>query len=408
MIGGYSRAFHCHLCWEDVAEVVACGEGGLEVGEGAGKDAFEEGLAVHADDDGFVEVDHLVVEVEGELSVVTLGDGDSVALEREADGVASLELVGWRGEPIEMGMGDFFLSPDDVSGVGVALVLLQPRQGGGIFEVHPMGLACHDVGLVEVAVGVGCMQGVELQAALGAFAIAVVGGIEGATPHHEGSVAKVEQGDIAWMSCHHGGSCPSVCHAGRHTPHAITPCGVADEIDFVGVDIEVGNAHLDEGGIESVEVGLEPHVPVVVRGSGCEIDAVLGFVKLFLVLPLAVVELGGCIAASMQGDEEAVAIGRLGAVGGVPERHDLAANNQVTVLPGLLVLGFDVFFPLDSKRLRFLLCLCSGEVLSREGERKEEEEKGEEVLHGYSSMPVDFPLMVSSMPLGLMSMSCRL
>ena len=127
MIGGYSRAFHCHLCWEDVAEVVACGEGGLEVGEGTGKDAFEEGLAVHADDDGFVEVDQLVVEVEGELGVVTLRDGDGVALEGEAHGLASLELVGWGGEPVEMRMRDFLLSPDDVSGVGVALVLLQPR-----------------------------------------------------------------------------------------------------------------------------------------------------------------------------------------------------------------------------------------------------------------------------------------
>ena len=407
MVGGYSRAFHRHLCWEHVAEVVAFSEGGLEVGEGAGKDTFEEGFAILADGDGVVEVDQLVVEVEGELSVVTLGDGDSVALEREADGVASLELVGGGGEPIEMGMGDFFLSPYDVSGVGVALVLLQPRQGGGIFEIHPMGFSFDDVGLVEVAIRVGCMQGVEFQAALGAFAIAVVGGIEGATPHHEGGVAKVEKGDITGMSCHHRGSCPRVCHAGRHTPHAVTPCGVADEIDFVGVDIEVGDAHLDERSIESIEVGLEPHIPIVVRGSGCEIDAVLGFVKLFLILPLAVVELSGSIAASMQGDEEAVAIGRLGAVGGVPERHDLAADNQVAVLPSLLVLGFDVFFPLDSKCLRFLLCLCSGEVLGREGERKEEE-KGEEVLHGYSSMPVAFPLMVSSMPLGLMSMSCRL
>ena len=406
-----SRAFHRHLCWEDVAEVVACGKGGLQVCEGAGKDAFEEGLAVHADDDGFVEVDHLVVEVEGQLSVVTLRDGDSVAFEGKTDGLASLELIGRGCEPIEMRMSDFLLSPDDVSGVRIALVLLQPRQGGGIFEVHPMGFAFDDVSFMDVAIGVGGMEGIEFYASLGALTIAVVGGIEGATPHHEGGVAKVEEGNITGMSCHHRGSCPRVCHAGNHSPHAVTPCGVADEIDFVGVDIEVSDAHLDECSIEGIEVGLEPHVPVVVRSTGCEIDAVLGFVKLFLILPLAVVELSRGVAAAMQGDEEAVAIGRLGAVGGVPERHDLTVKGDFLGLPSLGVLVSDVVSPLGSQPFRLLRCLCSGEVLGGEEEGKEGEEGEEErehVSHTYSSIPVVLPLMVSSMPLGLIWMSSRL
>ena len=118
------RAIHRHLSRKHVAEVVACCKGGLQVGEGAGKFALEEGLAFHADGDGLVEVQHLVVEVEGELGVVTLGDVDCVALEGEAHSLASLELVGRGGEPVEVGMGHICLLPDDVGGVGIALILL--------------------------------------------------------------------------------------------------------------------------------------------------------------------------------------------------------------------------------------------------------------------------------------------
>ena len=401
-------AIHRYLCRKHITEVVTFRKGGLEVGKGAREFSLKERFSVHADGDGFVEIHQLIVEVEGELGVVTLGDVDGVALEGEAHGLATLKLVGRGGEPVEMRMGDFLLSPDDVGGVGVALVLLQPRKGSGIFKIHPMGLSLDDVGLVEVAIGIGLMKRVEFRTSLGAFLVAVVGDIEGAAPHHEGGVAKIEEGDIAWMTRHHGGSRPSVSHTGSHSPHTIAACGVANQIDFVGVHIKVCHTHLDEGGVELVKVGLEPHIPVIVRGAGCKIDAVLGLVKLFLVLPLTVVELGGSIAASMQRDEEAVAVGRFCAVGGVPERHDLGADNKVAVLPGLLVLGFDVLLPLDSKGLRFLLCLCPGEVLGREGNGKKGEEKGENVLHAYSSMPVAFPLVVSSIPLGLMVMSCCL
>ena len=135
---------------EHIAEVVTLGEGGLQVGEGAGEFAFEEGFSVVLDGDRFVEVHHLVVEVEGELSVVALLDVDSVALEGETHGLAPLELV-FRGcEPVEVGMGDFFLPPDDAGGVRVALMALQPRKSGCIGQVHPVGFAGNDVGFVEI------------------------------------------------------------------------------------------------------------------------------------------------------------------------------------------------------------------------------------------------------------------
>ena len=217
-----------------------------------------------------------------------------------------------------------------------------------------MGFACNDVGFVEIAVGVLGVEGVEFQASQGAFSITVVGGIKGTAPHHEGSIAEVEKGYITRVSCHHGCSCPCVCHAGCHAPHTVAACGVADEIDFVGVDIEVGDAHLNEGGVERIEVGFEPHVPIVVGGTGNKINAVLGLVEHFLILPLAVVELGGCIAASVQGDEEAVTIGRFLTESGVPERHGLAIDGESVVLPSLMIAGLGVCNPLGGKGLRFL------------------------------------------------------
>ena len=108
--------FYGDLCREHIAEVTTFCQCGLKVGEGAGKFAFEEGLSVVPDGDRFVEVHHVVVEVEGELGVVALLDGDGVALEGEAYSLAPLELLGGCGEPVEMGMGDFFLPPDDVGG----------------------------------------------------------------------------------------------------------------------------------------------------------------------------------------------------------------------------------------------------------------------------------------------------
>ena len=133
----------------------------MQIGKSAWEFSLEDGLAVVFDDDRFVEFHHLIVEVEGELGIVTLGDVDGVALEGEANGFATLELVFRNGEPIEVGMSDFLLSPDDLSGVGVALVLLQPGQGSGIFKVHPVGFAFDDVGLMEVAIGVGSVEGIE-------------------------------------------------------------------------------------------------------------------------------------------------------------------------------------------------------------------------------------------------------
>lgn len=367
---------------EHIAEVATLCEGGLQVSEGAGEFAFEEGFSVVPDGDGFVEVHHLVVEMEGELVVVALLDVDGVALEGEAHGLATLELVSGGTEPIKVGMGDFFLPPDNASGVGVALMALQPRKGGCIGKVHPVGFASNDVGFVDVSVGVLGLEGVEFHASLSTFAVAVVGIIEGTTPHHEGGVAKIEQGNIARVSCHHGCSCPCVCHARCHAPHTVASCGVTDEIDFIRVDIEVGYAHLDECGIERVEVGFEPHVPVVVGGTGNEIDAVDGLIEPFLVLPLAVVELGGCIASSVQGDEEAVTIGGFGAESGVPEGHDFAADDEVLVLPSLTIACLGVSQPLGGKGLCFLLRLCLGEVLCGERKGDEGEEENEKVGHG--------------------------
>ena len=233
---------------------------------------------------------------------------------------------------------------------------------------------------MDITIRVGCVERIEFHTSLGALAIAVVGGIKCSTPHHEGGVAKIEEGYVTRVSCHHGCSCPCVCHAGCHAPHTVASCGVSDEIYFVGVDIEVGYAHLDEGGIEGIEVGLEPHVPIIIGGTRCEIDAVLRSIELLLIFPLAVVDLGRSIAASMQGDEEAVTIGRFGAESGVPEGHDFAADDEVLVLPSLAIACLGVGKPLGGKGLCFLLRLSLGEVLC--GERKGdegEEEDGEEV-----------------------------
>ena len=351
------------LRWKHIAEVATLCEGRLQVGEGAGQFAFEEGSPFVLDNDGLVKVHHLVVEVEGELGVVALLDVDGIALESEAYGLASLKLIGGGCEPVEVGMGNFFLLPHDVSRVRTALMSLQPRKGGCVSEIHPVWFSGNDVVFVDVAVGILGVKGVEFHASLSTFVVAVVGGIEGTAPHHEGGVAEIEQGYIAGVPCHHGGSCPCVCHAGGHVPHAVASCGVAYEVDFVGVDIEVGYAHLDEGGIEGIEVGLEPHVPIVVRGTGNKVDAVDGLIELLLVLPLAVVESSGRISSSVQGDEEAVTIGGLGAESGVPKGHGFAVDGESVVLPSLSIACLDVDNPLGGKGLCFLLRLSLSEVL---------------------------------------------
>jgi hypothetical protein len=115
-------------------------------------------------------------------------------------------------------------------------------------------------------------------------------------------------------------------------------------------------------------------------------------VEVFLVFPLAVVKLGRGIASSVQGDEEAVAISRLGAVGGVPKGHDFAVEDEVLVLPGLLIFRLGVGEPLGGERLCLLLGLRLGEGFQRENRRthglsrenckaREEDEEGEKVMH---------------------------
>lgn len=100
------------------------------------------------------EVEELIAEVEGQGCVVATVDDDGVALNLCVDALATLQLVGRRREPVEVGTQDGFLLPDDVSGPRLPPVLRHPRQGRGILAIHPMSLALYDVGLMDVASGV--------------------------------------------------------------------------------------------------------------------------------------------------------------------------------------------------------------------------------------------------------------
>ena len=214
---------------------------------------------------------------------------------------------------------------------------------------------------MHIALGVGLLKRVHLQSAQPVFLVAVVGAVERPAPYHKGRVAQVLQPHVARMSGHHGGSRPRIGHARCHAPHTVSACRIAHDIHFVGVHPLEGHRHLYKRAVEVVESGFEPHVPVVVGCPGRDVYGMVGSVESFLVVPLLVVELRGCVAAAMERDIEAVAVGGTAAEQLYMEGHGAPADGKVAAVPHGAPLGSRLVFPL----LEHLLG-CEGGLLAVE------------------------------------------
>lgn len=185
-------------------------------------------------------------------------------------------------------------------GVRVAGVFCHPAHGSCVHVVHPVSHALHDVCLVYVTIGVAMLERVHHLASLGVLQVAVVGCVECAAPYHERCIAQILQAHVAGVSCHHGCRRPAVCHAWCHSPHAIAAGGVTHDVDAVGVHVGARLGHGNEGLVVLVEVGLAPHVPIIVWSAWRDVPGIVGNIEMLLVVPLLVVHLCRSATASVQ------------------------------------------------------------------------------------------------------------
>ncbi|MFM1943828.1 MAG: hypothetical protein RI897_2810 [Verrucomicrobiota bacterium] len=243
------------------------------------------------------------------------GEGDALAVDFCPDEGAFLDggILGDL-EPIEACVCDVVLLPDDFLGPGVAGEAGHPGEGFGIESVHPVTEAVVDFGEVGVAVGVFGGESVEFGGALGDDFIAFVGGVVAADEEGEGKVTEAEEGGFVGVSGHHGCGGEAVGHAWGELPYAVASGGVTEQVDAVGVDIAGSDVGIDEFLEEGVDMGFVPEVPGIGGGAWGEVDAFGERVEFSLVLPLAVIDCGGCVTAAVHGDPEAMAIG-----GGIAE-----------------------------------------------------------------------------------------
>ncbi len=187
--------------------------------------------------------------------------------------------------------------------------------------------------LVHIPLGVGPAQRVHPLAVLDGESVAVVCGIQLPHPCHVTYVAQIQGRRLARVARHHRRRSPRVGHAGRHAVYTVAARGVTQQIHLVGVHVQFRHSRTYRHVEKSVDMRTQPHVPVVHRSARHEIDSLGGSVQHLLVLPLAVVHLGGHIAAAVQRYVEAAAVGRLLAENLVPEFHARVVANQFAILP---------------------------------------------------------------------------
>ena len=174
-----------------------------------------------------------------------------------------------------------------------------------------MAFSRHDVSLVHISRRVGSMQTVHHGTLLGSQTVAVVGAIVLTHPYHEGHIAQVQLRSLTGMTCHHRGRGPPVGHTRSHTPHAVTACRIAKQINLVGADTHLRHRGSNELLEESVHLRSEPHVPVVERSARSHIHSLLGSVQNNLVAPLLVIHRRRRTASPMHRYIQTAPVGRL-------------------------------------------------------------------------------------------------
>ena len=236
---------------------------------------------------------------------------------------------------------------------------------------------------MPITLGVGALQRVHLEAALGIELVAVVGSIVAATPDHERRVAKVHQRDIAGMPCHHRSCCPRVGHAWGHAPDTVATGRIAHDVDLVWIHVEPCHAHLDELFVEAVERLLAPHVPVVVGRTRSHVNTLRRTVEALLVAPLLVVHQRMGVAAAVQRYPQAASVAGFLAIDGFPDGHFQAVHLNDVAFPGALQALLGGSFPRCGELLAAGLCLSLTERLGRCGKHRQQQgnEKNVQTFH---------------------------
>ena len=281
-------------------------------------------------EDGLASVAHLYLAIEGqqlrgetkrEAGIVAVQYFYGLPRDNQLHPLTPLHLTRGNTYPIKMLLQHGLLLPYEVPGPWISPILRQPGNGGTVLTVHPVCLVGKNVCLMNISVGILCLQRIHLSPSHSSKPVTVVSLILTAHPYHERKIAEVDKADISRMTRHHGRGCPMVCHTGCHTPNTVTAGRIAQNIDLVRIDIIMRNHGTDDLQVHCVDRFLTPHIPCVPRSTGSHIDTLLWAVEKLLVTPLPVVHFSRHATASMKGYPEATPIGRLLAIDCPEEGH---------------------------------------------------------------------------------------
>ena len=153
---------HCHLGGEGIALVAPQTEVALDVPACTLHQAFKERAPLIDYCYRPVEIHHRVVEADRQRRVVAPLDVNGVVpAVRDHYLFAALYLCAVDAQPVERGLAHFLLPPDYFLWVGVAAVFSHPFHGHRVHAVHPVGLAFHNLSVMDISARVLTLQRVE-------------------------------------------------------------------------------------------------------------------------------------------------------------------------------------------------------------------------------------------------------
>lgn len=106
--------------------------------------------------------------------------------------------------------------------VGIAALVQKGRKDFSISKLHPMSMLFMYLAVVQLEPTVISLKLFETIYVVACNLIAIVRAILSPNLNRETDIPDILEFYIVWVSCHHGCSCPSVCHHGGKMIDTVT------------------------------------------------------------------------------------------------------------------------------------------------------------------------------------------
>ena len=220
-----------------------------------------------------------------------------------------------------------------------------------------MPFPLHDTRFVNIPFRVGSVQRIHHHSFLGSQSIPVISRIPFPHPNHERDVTQINLRSLTGMPCHHGSGSPTIRHTGSHTPHAVTPCRITQQIHLIRVHVHHHDRRPDQLVEKLVQPRLKPHIPIIPRRPGCHVHTLRRLIQLNLILPLLRIHSLRGASPAMHGNIKTPPVCRFHPEHLIIKRHPQPLPTKTFPSPHSLVFLLHLFQLLVKQQSRDFPCL---------------------------------------------------